>query len=52
MKYLRKLQTYWFILNHILEITDELSARVDALERDEILIPKKRKSTKKPKEKK
>lgn len=53
MKYFRKLQTYWFILNHILEITDALALRLDALEYGaSCQIPKKRKSTKKPKEKK
>lgn len=51
MKYFRKLQTYWFILNHVLEITDGLSGRLDALE-DMPALPKKRKSVKKPKEKK
>jgi len=27
-----KLKTYWFILNHILEITDGISSRIDSLE--------------------
>lgn len=27
----KKLKTYWFILNHILEITDGISTRVDRI---------------------
>lgn len=52
VKYLRKLKTYWFILNHVLDITDDLSLRLDELACDAAIIPKKRKSTKKLKEKK
>lgn len=31
---IKKLQTFWFVLNHILEITDGISTRLDIHERN------------------